>query len=88
MMEAQYRYILDAIAYIQRKKTRAVDVKPGVMRAFNAKLQRRMKNTVWATGCSSWYQDASGKNVSLWPHFTFVFRRRTARFDRKRYVTS
>jgi cation diffusion facilitator CzcD-associated flavoprotein CzcO len=88
MMEAQYRYILAAIAYIKRKKTRAVDVLPGVMQAFNEDVQRRMKGTVWATGCSSWYQDANGKNVSLWPGFTFAFRRLTRRFNPKRYVTT
>jgi hypothetical protein len=85
MMEAQYRYILGALASLERAKGRALDVKAGVMRAFNERLQRKMRGTVWATGCSSWYQDSSGKNVSLWPGFTFTFRNRTARFDRKRY---
>jgi cation diffusion facilitator CzcD-associated flavoprotein CzcO len=85
MMEAQYRYILGAIAHLERTKARALDVKPSVMRFFNDEVQRRLKGTVWETGCSSWYQDARGKNVSLWPGFTFAFRRRTARFDPGRY---
>ena len=85
MMEAQYRYILGALAHLRRTKVRAVEVKPDVMRSFNVDLQERMRGTVWATGCSSWYQDANGKNVSLWPGFTFAFRRLTARFDPARY---
>ncbi len=88
MMEAQYRYILKAIAYVKRKKRRAVDVKAEVMRQFNAGVQRRMRGTVWASGCSSWYQDANGTNVSLWPGFTFVYRSLTARFNSKHYVTT
>jgi cation diffusion facilitator CzcD-associated flavoprotein CzcO len=87
MMEAQYRYILGAIDHLKRKKLRALDVKPDVMLAFNADLQRRMKRTVWETGCSSWYQDVRGKNVSLWPGFTFAFRKLTSRFDPRRYRT-
>lgn len=86
MMEAQYRYILGAVEHLRKTIDRAIDVKPEVTRAFNAELQRRMQRTVWATGCSSWYQDARGKNVSLWPGFTFAFRRRTARFDPAQYA--
>lgn len=85
MMEAQYRYIVGAIRYLRHRKLHALDVRPDVMDAFNADLQRRMKRTVWQTGCSSWYLDARGKNVSLWPGFTFAFRRRTARFDPANY---
>jgi cation diffusion facilitator CzcD-associated flavoprotein CzcO len=88
MMEAQYRYILGALRHLERTSARAVDVTPEAMRAFNADVQRRMRGTVWATGCSSWYQDARGKNVSLWPGFTFAFRRRTARFDVAAYRTT
>lgn len=85
MMEAQYRYILGAIEHLERTKLRALDVNTDVMRRYNNDLQRRMKGTVWETGCSSWYQDAHGKNVSIWPGFTFAFRRRTSRFNPAHY---
>jgi cyclohexanone monooxygenase len=46
-----------------------------------------MKRTVWsAGGCSSWYLDAHGRNVTLWPRTTFTFRRLTRRFDVEQYV--
>ena len=41
-----------------------------------------MRRTVWSSGgCSSWYLDAHGRNVTLWPRTTYTFRRLTARFD-------
>jgi hypothetical protein len=40
-----------------------------------------MEGTVWTTGCSSWYLDDTGRNATLWPDWTFRFRRRAARFD-------
>jgi cation diffusion facilitator CzcD-associated flavoprotein CzcO len=86
MMEAQYRYIIGAIEYARNTIGRALEVKPGVARAFNDELQERMRRTVWATGCSSWYQDARGRNVSLWPGFTFAFRRLTSHFDAAKYA--
>jgi cation diffusion facilitator CzcD-associated flavoprotein CzcO len=85
MMEAQYRYISSALAYMRENRVRAIDVKPDVQAQFNASLQERLAGTVWATGCSSWYLDARGKNTSLWPGFTFAFRAATRRFDPASY---
>ena len=45
-----------------------------------------MKSTVWVSGCSSWYLDANGRNTTLWPGFTFEFRRRTRHFDGQHYT--
>ena len=45
-----------------------------------------MKRTVWSTGgCSSWYLDEHGRNVTLWPRTTYKFRQLTARFDTESY---
>ena len=85
MMESQYPYVLGALDHLDATKTRAIDVKPERQTAFNDDLQKRMKGTVWASGCSSWYQDAKGKNVSLWPGFTFAFRAMLRRFDPANY---
>jgi hypothetical protein len=35
---------------------------------------------VWASGCRSWYLNASGRNTTLWQGATFAFRRLTRRF--------
>jgi cation diffusion facilitator CzcD-associated flavoprotein CzcO len=85
MMEAQYRYIIDALRYMKRERIRAIDVRARVQDAFNTRLQARMKHTVWASGCASWYIDARGKNTTLWPGFTFVYRFLTRRFQPDRY---
>ena len=39
-------------------------------------------------GCASWYLDAHGNNTTLWPDFTFRFRRQTKRFDIDAYETA
>ena len=36
-------------------------------------------------GCSSWYRDKFGKITTLWPGFTFNFRRQTRTFDLNAY---
>ena len=85
MMEAQYRYVLGALRLLRRRKLRALDVRPEVQERYNARLQRRLARTVWASGCRSWYLDRNGKNTTLWPGFTFAFRARTRRFVPRRY---
>jgi cation diffusion facilitator CzcD-associated flavoprotein CzcO len=86
MIESGVAYVLEAIRAIRAGKLHSVEVKQEVQRAYNADLQRRMKRTVWSTGCKSWYLDKDGKNFSLWPGFTFSYRRMTRRFDIENYV--
>ncbi|MFL5660392.1 MAG: 4-hydroxyacetophenone monooxygenase, partial [Ktedonobacteraceae bacterium] len=85
MIESQLTYILDCLRTMDRRHLRTVEVQPEIQEAFNTELQRRMQGTVWASGCVSWYLDVSGRNTTLWPGFTFEFRRRTRHFDPQHY---
>jgi cation diffusion facilitator CzcD-associated flavoprotein CzcO len=68
MIEAQARFIATALTQMRRRGFRAIDVKPEAMRAFNQTLSARMAKTVWQKGgCKSWYQDAAGRNIAIWP---------------------
>ena len=89
MIESQVTYILDALRNMKAREVHAVDVRPEVQRAFNARIQHKLGHTVWtAGGCASWYIDPrSGRNTTLWPGFTFQFRRATATFRLDDYET-
>ena len=73
MIEAQVHYILESMKLLEKKQKSYMDVKAPVQRKFNDELQKKLKKTVWATGCNSWYADASGKNFSVWPKSTWRF---------------
>jgi cyclohexanone monooxygenase len=86
MIESQLAYFIDAWRTIRRHGLATVEVRPEAQQAWNADLQRRMRHTVWHTGgCRSWYLDAHGRNVTLWPRTTYTFRRLTKRFDLAAY---
>lgn len=85
MIESQLRYVQGALATARERKVRALEPLREVQRAWNEKLQARFAGTVWASGCRSWYLDERGRNVTLWPGFTFTFRRETRRFDAAAY---
>ncbi len=86
MLESQTNYILDAIRTLTQKNLRYTDVKADIQNDFNADIQERMKGTMWAQGCTSWYQTADGKNTNNWPGFTFEYRKRTRKFDLDSYT--
>jgi cation diffusion facilitator CzcD-associated flavoprotein CzcO len=79
MIESQLTYIIDGIGKAQAAGGQ-FEVRPEVAAAYNAELQRKLPKTVWGSGCSSWYLDTEGRNLTLWPGFTFDFRRRTREF--------
>ena len=86
MIESQITYVLDCLRKMRRQRVASIDVRPEAQQAFNDEVQRRMGATVWVSGgCASWYLDARGRNSTLWPGFTFDFRRRTHRFDATHY---
>jgi cyclohexanone monooxygenase len=86
VIESQVAYLVDAVRTMRRHELATVEVRARTQASFNARLQRRMRRTVWNTGgCSSWYLDAHGRNVTLWPRSTLTFRRITARFDLAAY---
>jgi len=86
MMEAQFEYILDALRTMDARDLATIDVRRDVQAAYNEDLQRGLEGTVWSSGCSSWYLDSKGNNTTLWPTFTFTFRKRTRHFDAASYT--
>ena len=89
MIESQVAYIMSALEEMSRSGASTVEVRPEVEAAYNEHVQSQMARTVWSTGgCASWYVDAHGRNTSLWPDFTFVFRQKTHRFHAGDYVVT
>ena len=86
MIESHLRYVVDALRVMDEQQIAAFEVRPEAMAAYNARIQAKMRKTVWMSGCASWYLDANGSNVTLWPDFTFRFRHQTRRFDEGAYV--
>jgi cation diffusion facilitator CzcD-associated flavoprotein CzcO len=85
MIESQVHYVLGMIRRMQTSHLRSVEVRRDEQVRYNGDLAARLRKTVWASGCSSWYLTRDGKNTTLWPGFTFEFWLRTRRFDAQRY---
>jgi len=90
MIESQVAYVMSALKTMKTTGQPVLEVKAEKQAAFNTWLQGKTAGTVWNTGgCKSWYlHPRSGKNVTLWPGFTWQFRRATRRFDADAYVAA
>jgi len=87
MIEAAANLTVGAIEHLsQRGQGATVDVRPEVAAASYAELQERMGDTVWASGCGSWYLNDEGRNELLWPGFTTEYWRKTRHFDPAAYL--
>lgn len=64
--EAQVDYVLRWIEELRRGEIRSVAPTVEATNAFNEEMRKAMPNTVWTTGCNSWYLGADGL-PELWP---------------------
>lgn len=87
MIESQITYVLDALSFMESSKIPVIDVDEGHQRRYNEKIQNKLTGSVWNNGgCQSWYiHPVSGKNVTLWPGFTWQYRKITKHFDAYAY---
>jgi cation diffusion facilitator CzcD-associated flavoprotein CzcO len=64
--EVQADYIMKCIRLLRKGEVRALAPTAEATRAFHERLLGAMKDTVWVTGCNSWYLDANGV-PNTWP---------------------
>ena len=85
MAEQQIHYVMDCLRLMRAQGKTSIEVQADAQRRFNDELQGRLKTTVWATGCKSWYLDENGRNVTLWPGFTFEYWHRMRKVNTAHY---
>jgi cation diffusion facilitator CzcD-associated flavoprotein CzcO len=76
--EAQIAYVMQLIDLLRRQRCREVSVSRRAMVRFEAERAEAAKNTVWVTGCRSWYLDDRGL-PAVWPWTFTRFREAMAR---------
>jgi cation diffusion facilitator CzcD-associated flavoprotein CzcO len=78
--EVQAGYVLKLLRLLQRGEVAQVVPRADATRAFHATLLEAMQDTVWVTGCQSWYLDDQGVPIT-WPWSAARFHRDMRRPD-------
>lgn len=69
-------YSLNFVRLLLNDDARTVDVKHEAEVAYTNEMQNALKNTVWRSGCSSWYFTENGWNSTVYPFSQVDFWRR------------
>jgi cation diffusion facilitator CzcD-associated flavoprotein CzcO len=85
-IEAGVQHVISALDELDRADARRIEVSRRAAEAFDRELREALANTVWHTGCTSWYVDADGNDPSQWPWTWSRYRRRTERLEPGAYV--
>lgn len=86
MIEAQIRYIVDAVRRTRREAITRFEVRADAQEGFVDEMHGRAQRGTWLTGgCSSYYTDGSGLNAGLFPGWSYEYRARTRRWDPEHY---
>jgi cation diffusion facilitator CzcD-associated flavoprotein CzcO len=84
--EAQIEYVIQCLRHLSSVGAHSLEVRRPVQDTFVRGIRERLKGTVWTTGgCASWYLDADGGTSTLWPGYTWQFRKALRTFDPSDY---
>jgi cation diffusion facilitator CzcD-associated flavoprotein CzcO len=77
-IEAGMRHVIAALDELRRDGARRIELRRETLAAFDRELRAALANSVWHTGCTSWYVDERGNDPSQWPWLWSTYRRRAA----------
>jgi cation diffusion facilitator CzcD-associated flavoprotein CzcO len=85
MIESQIRFVLNKLRLVDAAGARQVDVREEVQRSSARDVQEHLADSVWMSGCRSWYLDEHGRNFTIWPRTTVRYWLETRRLRRRDY---
>ena len=83
-LEAQARYLRQALQAQARRGAAAIAVRPEVEARSAGEVQERFRGTAW-TACDSWYRTDNGRIVANWPGTMKEYLEETERLDPSEY---
>ncbi|WP_027860867.1 NAD(P)/FAD-dependent oxidoreductase [Marmoricola sp. URHB0036] len=86
MLEAAARAITTLLRHTEAEGARSVAVRPEVEERFDAEIQDRLRNSVWAS-CHNWYHQDGGRISTNWPGLVAEYQQRCAQIDPADFVT-
>jgi cation diffusion facilitator CzcD-associated flavoprotein CzcO len=82
ILEAQAQFVADALGVTRALGASSIEVSAGAMDRYERALERDLRETVWAEGCTSYFHNANGQIVTQLPHTSGWYRDATRAIDR------
>jgi hypothetical protein len=87
-LECGVGHVLAALGEMERSRASRIEVRREAADAFDRELRAALNETVWHSGCTNWYVDEKGNDLSNWPWTWSAYRRRTERLAPGAYELS
>jgi cation diffusion facilitator CzcD-associated flavoprotein CzcO len=87
-IEAGVNHVIAALRELERADARRIEVRRETAERFDRELRGALAESVWHTGCTSWYVDENGNDPNQWPWLWSTYRRRTASIEPGAYELS
>ncbi len=87
-IEAGIRHLLAALREMERAEATRIELRREAAERFDRELRTALSETVWHSGCTSWYVDENGNDPSQWPWLWGTYRRRTECLEPGAYTLS
>ena len=85
MIECQTAYIGQAATFLADcltdRTATALEVRRDLAERYDHEMQQRLEDSVWTSGCASWYQTPGGRVTTNWPGQVREYRERTKTFE-------
>lgn len=85
-IESGVGHVLAALEELDRAEADRIEVRREAAERFDHELRAALEDTVWHTGCTSWYVDENGNDPNQWPWLWSTYRRRTAKLEPGAYA--
>lgn len=86
IMESQMEQVMAHYKHSSALQDSVMDVHPEAMKKYNIAIQSKFSDTVWASGCKSWYMNKNGKIIALFPRLSYAFRKVMKKFEANDYT--
>ena len=73
MIESQVHHVLQCLDLLKAHGGRWIDLRSNTQERFQMGLHQQLDQSVWASGCDSWYLSDNGRNDTLWPGTTISY---------------
>jgi cation diffusion facilitator CzcD-associated flavoprotein CzcO len=87
-IEAGMTHVIGALKKLDRADARRIELRRQKAEQFDRELRAALSQTVWHTGCTSWYLDENGNDPNQWPWLWSAYRRRAADLEPDAYELS
>ena len=87
-IEAQADYIIRVVQQIKREGIQSLNPKQELVDAFTQDVENRFEGTTHNKGCTSWWNDQTGFNHSIWPGSSDDYRSLLANIELNEFEVS